>query len=89
MSQDKIRDQLINELESLGRFIGEGSPATGLLPEEEGAMGKSAQANIDIHNNQVKVVVLENAISQLNDELGTVQSYTEWFEELKILSNFW
>lgn len=43
----------------------------------------------EFHNNQVKVVVLENAISQLNDELGTVQSYTEWFEELRILSNFW
>ncbi len=41
------------------------------------------------HNNQAKVVVLENAISQLNDELGTVQSYTEWFDELKILSKFW
>jgi len=43
----------------------------------------------EFHNNQVKVVVLENAISQLNDELGTVQSYTEWFQELRILSNFW
>ena len=43
----------------------------------------------EFHNNQVKVVVLENAISQLNDELQTVQSYTEWFEELRILSNFW
>ena len=38
----------------------------------------------EFHNNQVKVVVLENAISQLNDELGTVQSYTKWFNELKI-----
>jgi hypothetical protein len=43
----------------------------------------------EFHNNQVKVVVLESAINQLTDDLGTVQSYTEWFEELKILSNFW
>ena len=50
MSQDKIRNQLINELESLGRFIGEGSSATELLPQVERAIDKSAQANIDIHN---------------------------------------
>ena len=41
------------------------------------------------HDNQVKVVVLESVIRQLNDTKGTVQSYTEWFEELKILSRFW
>ena len=42
----------------------------------------------DFHNNQVKVVVLESAVSQLDDEFGTIQTYTEWFEELRILSNF-
>ena len=45
----------------------------------------------EFHNNQVKVVVLENAMEQLqlNDSTGTLQSYEEWFEELKILSDFW
>jgi len=43
MSHDKIRDQLINQLESLGRFIGEGSSATELSPKLEGAIEKSAQ----------------------------------------------
>ena len=41
------------------------------------------------HINQVKVVVLEDAVVHLNDNFGVVQTYTEWFEELKIMSNFW
>jgi len=78
VSQDKIRDQLINELESLGRFIGEGSSATGLLPEEEGAMGKSAQANIDIHNN----LTPENDGPETVDMFESETSATESIEPL-------
>ena len=78
MSQDKIRDQLINELESLGRFIGEGSSRTGLLPEEEGAMGKSAQANIDIHNN----LTPENDGPETVDMFESETSATESIEPL-------
>jgi hypothetical protein len=41
------------------------------------------------HKNQIKVVVLENAIGKIKDSTGTVQSYSDWFQELKILSKFW
>ena len=43
----------------------------------------------EFNNNQIKVVVLENAIKLLDDTTGTAQTYTQWFEELKILSTFW
>ena len=81
MSQDKIRDQLINELESLGRFIGEGSSATGLLPEEEGAMGKTAQANIDIHNNLTPENDGPETVDMFELETSTTESIEPLIEE--------
>lgn len=78
MSHDKIRDQLINQLESLGRFIGEGSSATELSPKLEGAIEKSAQENIDIDND----LTPENDDPETVDMFESKTSATESIEPL-------
>ena len=43
----------------------------------------------DFRNNQVKVVVLANSRNKFKRSQDVIQTYTEWFDELKILSRFW
>ncbi|MCP4950237.1 hypothetical protein ACMAY5_09705 [Arenicellales bacterium nBUS_48] len=81
MSQDKIRDQLINELESLGRFIDEGSSATELLSEVEGPIEKCAQPNIDIHNNLTSENDGPETVDMFESKTSATESIEPLFEE--------